>query len=431
MFRRHRIATRAALALAVLAGWTGAAAAATTVTWDGQFRARWEYRSPLDYRLPGTLGRAATDALDDAGDAAIMRARLGARLALESDVEAFVQVQDSRTMGSEATTTTNTANLDVHQAYVDLKKLGGSAAWMLRSGRMELAYGDQHLVGALDWNNVGRAFDGFLLRWNGPAARVDAFATWVGDNRRFGTDRMFGGLVATLKPAPGLEVEPFAFVRDFGDTSVAAENGVKGGLHERTLGARARWARGRFDLRGEAMSQDGTRSSDDVVAWAGSVRATFKALPKHQLELTAEYMTASGDAGTDGTWKRFDPLYPTAHATLGYADLAGLSNIEDVSGGVSFAAGRVSTVALDVHRFSLAEARGAWVDAAGNTLRRDASGAAGTDLGVEFDLTVRCTARPGVLFVGGLSRFEPGGFVEATGGGEAQTWGFLQMTASF
>lgn len=431
MSRPHRLAARAALALAFFAGWAGAASSATTVAWDGQFRARWEYRSPLDYRLPGAFGRAATDALDDRGDAAMMRTRLGARLALESDVEAYVQVQDSRTMGAEATTTANTANLDVHQAYVDLKKLGGSPALLLRAGRMELTYGDQHLVGVSDWGNVGRAFDGVLLRWSGPTARVDAFATWVGDNRTFGSDRLFGGLVATLKPATGLELEPFAFVRDFGDTSVAAESGAKGGLHDRTLGARARWAKGRLDLRAEAMSQDGTRAGDDVVAWAGSVRATFEACSKRQLKLTAEYLTASGDAEADGTWKRFDPLYATGHSILGYADLVGLTNVADVNGGVSFAAGKVSTVAFDVHQFSLVEERGAWLDAAGTTLRRDATGAAGNDLGLEFDLTVRCTARPGVLFVGGLSRFEPGDYVEATGGGDAQTWGFLQLTANF
>lgn len=421
----------AALALVAIAAFAGPSGAAPTVTWDGQFRARWEYRSPLDYRLPGANSRPATEGLGDRGDVALMRTRLGARLVLESDVEAYVQIQDSRTMGSEPSTVANTANLDVHQAYVDLKKLGGSPAWMLRSGRMELAYGDQHLVGALDWGNVGRSFDGFLLRWSGTSARVDAFATWVGDNRRFGTDRIFGGLVATLKPADGLELEPFAFVRDFGDTSFAAESGAKGALRDRTLGARAKWAKGRLDLRGEAMSQDGTRSADDVVAWAGSVRATFEALSKHQLKLTAEYMTASGDAENDGTWKRFDPLYPTAHAILGYADVAGFSNVRDVNGGVSFAAGRVSMVAFDVHRLSLAEERGAWVDAAGTTLRRDATGAAGSDLGIEYDLTVRCKARPGVLFTGGLSRFEPGDYVEATGGGRAQTWGFLQMTATF
>lgn len=428
MLRRRFAAALAATALVAIAG---PAAAAPAVTWDGQFRARWEYRSPLDYRLPGAWSRPASEGLDDRGDFTLMRTRLGAKLALESDVEAYVQMQDSRTMGSEPSTAANTANLDVHQAYVDLKKLGGSPAWMLRSGRMELSYGDQHLVGASDWGNVGRSFDGFLLRWSGASARVDAFTTWVGDNRRFGTDRLFGGLVATLKPADGLELEPFAFVRDFGDTGATAENGVKGALRDRTLGARLKWAKGRLDLRADAMSQDGTRSADDVVAWAGSVRATFEALPKHQLKLTAGYMTASGDAENDGTWKRFDPLYATGHAILGYADLAGLTNVRDVNGGVSFAAGKVSTVALDVHRFSLAEERGAWVDAAGTTLRRDATGAAGSDLGLEFDLTVRCKARPGVLFTGGLSRFEPGDFVAATGGGEAQTWGFLQMTANF
>ncbi|MCC6651218.1 MAG: porin [Candidatus Eisenbacteria bacterium] len=419
------------LAATAALAFVTASAAATTVTFDGQFRTRWEYREPLDYRLPGSNGRAALESLSDRGDAAAMRARLGARLALDSGVRAYVQLQDARVMGSESAVTANTNNVDLHQAWLDVDSLGGHDL-SLRTGRMELSYGDQHLLGAADWTANGRSFDGARLRWKPGKMQIDGFVTWVNEGRRQGQDRIFGGLYAVLRPAAGLEVEPFALLRDYGDTNfTAVGTGHKAGLHDRTLGARARFTKGRLDVRAEAMLQSGTRSTDQVRAHAGSAKATFELEPKHSVKLSGEFMLATGDDTPDGTHRRYDPLFPTGHVMLGYADVIGLSNVRALALGLSFSPSKPWAVQLDAHQFTLAEAKDVWVDASGTTLRRRADGSAGDELGLEGDLTVRWTARPGLQVVGGLSRFVAGDFVTSTGGGGDATWGFLQLLASF
>ena len=48
--------------------------------------------------------------------------------------------------------------VDLHQGYV---RLGGTKdlPLSLKVGRQELSYGDERLVGAFDWDNMGRVFD--------------------------------------------------------------------------------------------------------------------------------------------------------------------------------------------------------------------------------------------------------------------------------
>ena len=46
----------------------------------------------------------------------------------------------------------------------------------LKVGRQELSYGDERLVGAFDWNNIGRVFDAAKLRWQNPWFGADFFS---------------------------------------------------------------------------------------------------------------------------------------------------------------------------------------------------------------------------------------------------------------
>ncbi len=55
-------------------------------------------------------------------------------------------------------------SIDLHQAYFTL---GNPSEFPLtmKVGRQELSYGDERLIGAFDWNNIGRSFDAAKLRW--------------------------------------------------------------------------------------------------------------------------------------------------------------------------------------------------------------------------------------------------------------------------
>jgi hypothetical protein len=49
----------------------------------------------------------------------------------------------------------------------------------LKVGRQILSYGDERLIGAFDWNNIGRTFDAVKLRWEEKTWWLDAFASSV------------------------------------------------------------------------------------------------------------------------------------------------------------------------------------------------------------------------------------------------------------
>lgn len=152
----------------------------------GEFRLRSETLVHFDSFIPV---RSAT------GDDSFVLLRL--RPFFEStpihEVHLFVQPQFSRTFAQEESTLANITNvddLDLHQGYVDFQHLAGDHL-SFRLGRQELVYGDERLVGAFGWSNVGRSFDAGKITLSGEKFWVDGFASWI---QRGGGNQYFGGI---------------------------------------------------------------------------------------------------------------------------------------------------------------------------------------------------------------------------------------------
>ncbi len=399
--------------------------------WEGQLRYRYETRTLLDYRLPGTFGRAGTQVLGERGDLSIMRTRVGASLKLAPGVRGMFSLQDARTMGAEGSPGGTLANVDLYNAYVDLDSLGEKPL-ALRVGRQVLSYGDGRVVSGADWGNAGRAYDGARARWATKRTQSDAFVSWISEGRVGGADRVLSGFDVLLKPAKGIEAEGYHFRRHFGDAGWTNEAGTKGGLYDATSGMRARVVRGSVDARVEGAVQRGTRANDDVSAWFGVGRVTVDLHSAWKSKLTFEHMRASGDrVPNDGKFERFDPVYWGGHGYQGALDIAGESNLADWCAGVVSQPVGAWTVQAELHSFSLMQARDYWVDDAGTTLRRNTGGTAGRRLGHELDASVKWDARSKASVLAGASRFWAGPFVRDTGGGADLVWGYLQLTVAF
>jgi len=87
----------------------------------------------------------------------------------------FVEGRASSTTGDDRNPNLESdCPIDLHQAYFTLgnhKEFPVS----LKVGRQELIYGDERLVGAFGWNNIGRVFDAAKLRWQNPWFAADIF----------------------------------------------------------------------------------------------------------------------------------------------------------------------------------------------------------------------------------------------------------------
>lgn len=118
---------------------------------SSQFRLRPEYRHGYKTLMP------------DTAHAAFFIAHR-ARLAFEfksGKVTTYVSIQDSRTWGDENQSSSQPA-LSVNQLWIDIpinKKIS------IKAGKQELVYDDQRLLGNMDWSNVSRSHDAFLIKY--------------------------------------------------------------------------------------------------------------------------------------------------------------------------------------------------------------------------------------------------------------------------
>lgn len=102
-------------------------------------------------------------------------------------IKAKITFQDARVWGAETGSASglNTANdstkqsTDIREAWVDVKNLIGPVS--LQSGRQILRYGEERLVGGLDWTNVGRSFDGFRFKYDTKELSSHAWVMVIGE----------------------------------------------------------------------------------------------------------------------------------------------------------------------------------------------------------------------------------------------------------
>ncbi|HEU4401355.1 MAG TPA: alginate export family protein [Candidatus Polarisedimenticolia bacterium] len=394
----------------------------TTWSFSGEARFRPEWRDNADLN----------SAVDDDLRQGFMRLRLGVTGKVRDDVTLFVQAQDSRVAGEETSTASNQKNLDLHQGYV-AAALGAAKSLTLTLGRQEWAYGDHRLIGNFVWDNVGRAFDGARLRFararfflDGLLARITSRPSGGGGST--GSDLY--GLYAQAAPRKGAEYEGY-WLAYADDLLAAGETGAPGKTRINAVGGRAKDRLGRFDFVAEAVLERGDFRGDSLRAHAAAGQAGLTWGQGVKVRTFGGYDFATGDRNpADGRREEFFNFFPTNHPHYGYMDYEGWRNLKSPYGGIGVTRGR-HYVQAKVHRFALEQARGPWKNAGGDVLGSDPTGASGSQVGRELDLTYRLAWRDRTTVECGYSRFEPGRFARRTRGGDPSGWAYVMLTFGF
>jgi len=390
---------------------------------SGQVRVRTEYDRHL-------YSPADPDG-DRRFDFTHMRTRVRFDASVEDWIDAVVELQDVRTFGEEGSTTADTEGVDLKRGFLRLEEIAGEPV-SVDLGRFVLAYGDQRLIGDLEWVDQGRSYDGVRVSYASGDHYADLFGTRIRDDAFGLADEqdllgVYGGVHDVVD---GLGVEGYALLfRDQAD--LAGETGV-GDTRFLTLGSRLAGATGAFDYTGEVALQTGEVRDDDLSAWAFAVVGgyTFRDT-SWQPRLLLEVDYASGnDSPGDGDNETFQTLFPTNHKHYGYADLLGWSNLFDIRSGVSVKPAKRLAISFDWHHFRLADPDGGWINAAGQTIRPGASGAS-RDLGDELDLLVRYGVTDTFSLLAGWSHFFAGEFVDDTGRDRDADFLYLQALLKF
>jgi len=401
-------------------------------TLSAEARFRPEYRDNFDLE----------SGADDDQRLGLMRLRLGVDFAWRQQVRVLVQIQDSRVAGEEVSSASNEKNLDLHQGYADLAPAGGIDL-SFRIGRQEWIYGEERMIGAFGWDNIGRAFDGFRARWmrskwtiDGLVARISSRTTpvttpaivtpEVGSTATTGSDLF--GVYAHWTPRAGDEIDLYWL--EFADHASAPGEvtATSGTTRIDALGVRVKETAGAFDLVFEGVAEAGEAGGDDLSAAAAAIQAGWTWGDDLKTRLFGGYDFATGDENpTDGERGEFFNFFPTNHPHYGYADFFGWRNIKSPSLGVSLKRGKHFGL-VKGHVFNLEDESGPWKSAGGAILGFDSAGASGTRVGTEIDLLYRYAWMEKAAVEAGYARFDPGGFAESTRGADVSNWAYVMLT---
>ncbi|MFV1980870.1 MAG: alginate export family protein [Rhodothermia bacterium] len=377
--------------------------------------------------------RSEIDARDFSGDSDtivfhLLRTRVGLLAAANSKIRVFAQVQDSRVFGSgdpriaRGTMDGKAPELDFHQAYFEVDSLFNSPL-SARVGRQELFFGNERLIGAVGWDNVGRTFDAGRLtyRFAEGSGRLDAFASRIVGTRFESSGQNFYGLWGTFGKTKALTIEAFTLLDN---NSAKIESGPDAGdsqLQRFTGGTYLHGAPGRlayeFELayQGGSQAQDSLQPSATIEAYMASGSVGYTVLPKIKGFVRLLYTRLSGDGDpSDNKARTFSTLFATNHKFYGYMDYFPRTlrkyGLQDYSILGSVAAARGLRLTAELHHFMVAETF------QGENL-----------LGHELDLSLLYNYDPNLTFIYGASAFAPGGAMKIARGDNTTYWMYFMF----
>ena len=347
--------------------------------------------------------------------------------------------------------------LDLHQAYI---AIGNHKEFplSLKVGRQELSYGDERLIGAFGWNNIGRSFDTAKLRWQNEWFSADFFSGWpvVPQDEKFdesNTKDTLSGVYATSLKIPKTILEGYFLARNsqrgaigefqspqFPQPTARDIYTVGGRLKSKPgeIGNFDYTIEGAYQFGDYASSATGARLRQDAFMFVASGGYTFAdlwATPR----LGLEYAYGSGDDNAkDGVHGTFENLYPTNHKFYGYMDLASLQNLQDVRAILTLKPTVRSSVAVEGHGLWLANKNDAFYNVGGGA--RTTGGYAvnntrGNFLGEEIDVIAGYAVTRFAQLEAGYGHFFTGEYIDKSlagvGGSKDADWVYLQTTIKF
>lgn len=295
-------------------------ALAQSVDWSGQFRVR----SEMDSRNfdPDSAPNSYT----------LMRSSLGANVQIDDRLRVFLQARDSRVFGQSGTTLANERNLDLHQGFVEVDQLWENQLGF-RLGRMELAYGNERILGAVGWHNVGRVFDGVVVDFEFGTSSLDLIATTIRNTHSYApvatpaatqsvTDENYNlfGLYSETRPQDGMNFDTY-LLWEQDRTRLPDEAQDEYQMSRFTFGG---YSKGdlsdQLGYQTEIALQAGRRFDRSLFAYMLTGSIDYHMSDTGLSSVTLGYDHLSGTGQDSDTYGAFDPAFHTGHKFYGFMD---------------------------------------------------------------------------------------------------------------
>lgn len=248
-----------------------------------------------------------------------MRSRVGAAFFPAPALEMRLEIQDTRSLGSEpaaadnpaSATVGNAKGVDLNQAYASLKL----DLYQLTIGRQKVALGSQRFISSLEWHPTARTFDGLTGRWATGASTLMALGLLIrdADIRKTGDRDLLGGLHYSYTAGPALDAEIYGF---YDQSMLPFKTFPNYDLVY--VGERLRGRVGPAILEEELIFQGGEVGTSTSAAFFLATRVGMKSKAV-AANAGLDWMSGDDDA-TDDVYNSYIANYFFAHAFFGWMD---------------------------------------------------------------------------------------------------------------
>jgi hypothetical protein len=326
---------------------------------------------------------------------------------------------------------------DLRQGYVEIGDTEKGTVG-LRAGRQELAFGDERLIGNVNWTNTARSFDALRGTLHSGHYRLDLFASRVVKQQDGEFDwstpgnNFYGAYGGVEKLVPNATVEAYFLWRR--QSALKTELGTLGIMNFGTVGVR--WVGklpSSWDYGLEMARQSGSLGTDSIGAWAGHWILAKTLSTKHlHPRIAFEYNYASGDDNPkDGHRGTFDQLYATGHDKYGMDDQVGWKNIRNARLSVETKPAKKWAAIARYDAWWLADPHDGLYNAASTLVVRIANGSAGRFVGQELDGALAYNFSRQFQFGGGFGHIFPGTFLNHATQGQSYNYPYASTTFVF
>lgn len=353
----------------------------------------------------------------------LLRTRFGAEFIPSQDISAFIQIQDSRTFGEEPSTTSNMQNVDLYQAYIKVNDIFGLPV-DLKLGRMSMSYGSERFIGVVNWNNIGRAFDGGVTTLKLENVKLDFFVFREFERFNLGDslDQNIYGLFADLSFLKSYKIQPFILSQRQNPLDLLNRTTV--GIY---IGGDIGYFNHEIDFGYQLGSAFISGRKQDVSAYTFSYNANYIFDTPVKPFIGAQIDYVSGDNNVaDNDYKAFTTLYGTGHKFFGYMDYFtnfpnhtyGLG-IMDIVAKAGISPTENWKLTLHFHLFQSAED---YMLVNGNK---------SNSFGSEVDLVANYRYTKNLSFEFGASAFFPGDIFKERRGKDNSSWAYAMAVFNF
>lgn len=300
--------------------------------------------------------------------------------------------------------------LDIHQAYLDIPIVSDSEV-RVRLGRFELSYGDELILGALFWSNVGRSFDAAKVYQAFEHGQLDVFTSRLVDRTitpGLG-DKSLHGAYWSGRPNKALLSDLDFYFLNLNDSTQVQ----KVDLH--ATGLRVKGAGESIHYRAE-VTHEKIDSDDEGQA---DVELGYKLAPLGRFSANVFYAS-----------KGFNQLFPTAHKWLGIADLVSRRNVQGYQLRYDKELTTKSKIELSYFHFERTETDQPFYDFSGAAVGTGVS-TSSRNLGSEWDLVWSYQDTSDLGYQLGLAQFNPGTYLENSGRSDVATFGYVQVLMKY